>query len=274
MRVCSVALASVAAVAIAGGAFAEIPGPVETRSARAADLDLRAVVGASVALHERRLFFDQERDRFDLPHLQIELAFLQRVAVELDYSLLLVRFHEVSTDLEPVEDGYGSGDLRVRTRLVAVIEGARWPAVAIQLGVKLPNASSRTGFGTDETDVEAGLLLSKALGPVDLHGSIALGILGNPMLRSAQDDVLLASGLVVVHAAPWLRFLAEVWGMPRSAENSGRAVFRGGVGFRIKGIDLGVVAGVGMTASSPRFVAGLDVGFQGPLRREPDGDQP
>ena len=274
MRACYAALMALVATAVAGGAFAEIPGPVETRSARAADLDLRAVVGASMALHERRLFFDQERDRFDLPHLQVELAFLQRIAVELDYSLLLVRFHEATTELEPVENGYDSGDLRVRTRLVALREGARWPAVAVQIGVKLPNASSRTGFGTDETDVEAGLLVSKALGPVDLHGSIALGILGNPMLRSAQDDVLLMSGLVVLHAAPWLRFLAEVWGMPPSAVNSGRAVFRGGAGFRVKGIDLGVVAGVGMTASSPRFVAALDVGVQGPLRREPDGEQP
>jgi len=268
------ALVAWTAVAAVHGAFAEIPGPVETRSARAADLDLRVVCGASVALHERRLFFEQERDRYELPHLQVELSFVHRVAVELDYSLLLVRFHEDWSELEPVEDGYGSGDLRVRTRLVALREGVHWPAVAVQLGVKLPNASSRTGFGTDETDVEAGLLVSKALGPVDLHGSIALGILGNPMLRSAQDDVLLASGLVVVHATPWLRFLAEVWGMPRSAENSGRAVFRGGAGFHVKGIDLGIVAGVGMTASSPRFVAALDIGFQGPLRREPDGDSP
>ena len=55
-------------------ARAEIPGPVETRSARAGDLDLRLVIGAGVVLGERRLFFEHARDRVELPHLQAELG--------------------------------------------------------------------------------------------------------------------------------------------------------------------------------------------------------
>ena len=255
-----------------GTVRAEIPGPVETRSARSADLDLRAVAGVAVALDDHRLFFGHVHDRVHLPHLQVELAFLHRVCVELDYSLLRVDFDREPTGWEPIEDGYGSGDLRVRTRFTVVREKGWVPAMGVQLGVKLPNAGAREGFGTDETDMDVGLLVTKGIGPVDLHGSMALGILGNPMERAAQDDVFLGSFLAVVHAAGWLRLLAEVAGMPPSPVNSGRAVFRGGVGFRGGGIDVGVVAGVGMTPSSPRFVAGLDVGFHGPLRRDPEGD--
>jgi hypothetical protein len=267
-------IVALVALACCGVARAEIPGPVETRSARSADLQLRAVVGAGVALDERRLFFDQQRDRFDLPHLQVELAMLHRIAVELDYAVWMMRFDEQTSDLEPLENGYESGDLRVRTRLTAIREGGWWPAVAIQLGVKLPNARDRAGFGTNETDCEVGLLLSRALGPVDLHGSMALGILGDPMRRAAQDDVFLGSALVVVHPAPGFRLLAEFWGMPPSAANGGRAIARGGFGLSAGGIDLGITAGVGMTPASPRFVAALDVGFQGPLRDDPDGDDP
>ncbi len=266
--------AALVVLVVAPRALAGIPGPVETRSARAADLQLRAVAGVGLALDEQRLFFDQQRDRLDLPHLQVELAMLHRIVVELDYAVWLIRFDEDTSDLEPLEDGYESGDLRVRTRLTAIREGGWWPAVAIQLGVKLPNARDRAGFGTNETDCEVGLLLTRALGPVDLHGNLALGILGDPMRRAAQDDVFLGSALVVVHPTPWLRLLAEFWGMPPSAANAGRAVVRGGIGLSLGGIDLGVVAGVGMTPASPRFVAALDVGFQGPLRTEPEGDQP
>ena len=252
-------------------ARAEVPGPVWTRPARAGDLDLRFVAGAAVAVGEHRFFFDQVRDRYQLPHLQVEIAFLRRVALEFDYALLLVRFDTPSTGHEPTEDGYGSGDLRVRTRLIPVVEGPRWPGVGIELGVKLPNARARAGYGTDETDVHAGLIVSKTLGPVDLTGSAALAILGDPTKFAAQDDAVWLSGLVVVRPAPWLRFLAEVWGMPPSPANGGRAVARGGAGFRMGKFDLSVIAGVGMTGSSPRFVAGLDVGFDGSLRRQDEG---
>jgi len=259
------------AIGLAGGARGEIPGPVQTRSARAGELDLRLVAGASVSIGERRLFFEHRRDRFELPHLQIELSFLRRVALELEYALWLVRFDDEATDHEPLEDGFGSGDLRVRSRFAVLVEQPWSPALAAQINIKLPNASARDGFGTNETDLELGLLVSKALGPVDLHGSVALGILGDPTRRAAQDDVLLVSALVVVRPAPVLRLLVEVWAMAPSALNSGRAVARGGAALRLRGIDLGVIAGVGLSADSPRFVAGLDVGFDGPLRKpEPE----
>lgn len=260
-------LLAVLAVLAVPSAQGEIPGPVQTRSARAGEFDLRVVAGASVTLGERRLFFGHSRDRLELPHLQVEFSFLRRVAIELDYALWWIRFQSQASDKEPLEDGYGSGDLRVRSRFAVLVEHCWRPALAVQLGVKLPNASSRDGFGTDETDVEAGILLSKLLGPVDLHLSVALGILGDPTRRAAQDDVLLVSGLLVLRPAPPLRLLVEVWAMAPSPLNSGRAVLRGGAGLRVRGIDLGVTAGVGLSPDSPWFVAGLDVGFDGPLRR-------
>ncbi len=248
-------------------ARAEIPGPVATRSARAGELDLRLVIGTAVVLGERRLFFGHARDRVELPHLQAELSLLGRVAVELDYALWLVRLFADASDREPLASGYGSGDLRIRSRLAVLVEGPRRPALAVQLGAKLPNASARDGFGTDETDLELGVLITRAVGPLDLHGSVALGVLGDPTRRAAQDDVLLLSGLVVMRPMPGLRWLLDLSAMAPSARNEGRAVLRGGAGVRLRGIDLAVTAGVGLSAHSPWFVAGLDVGYDGPLRR-------
>jgi hypothetical protein len=251
---------------------AAVPGPLETRSARCGDLHLRAVAGAAVVVGERRLFFDQTRDRAELPHLQVELSFASRVAVELDYALWLIAQHESASSIEPVEDGYGSGDLRIRTRFGALVERGWTPAVAIQVGVKLPNAPDRNGFGTDETDVDLGVLITKGLGPVDIHGNVALGILGDPTERAAQDDVLLLSLLIAVKPVKPVRLLAEVWAMPIAARNPPLATVRGGVGLNLRGVDLAFVAGVGMTVDSPRFVAGVDVGFDGSLRRATQGE--
>ena len=107
---------------------------------------------------------------------------------------------------------------------------------------------------------------------MDLTGSAALAILGDPTKFAAQDDAVWLSGLVVIHPAPGLRFPLEVWCMPPSPANGGRVVARGGAGLRIGKFDLSVTAGVGMTGSSPRFVAGLDLGFDGSLRRPDEGD--
>ncbi len=256
-----------------GAARAEVPGPLETRSARCDVLALRAVAGAAVAVGERRLFFDHTRDRAELPHLQVEISFASRVAVELDYALWLIHQRDQATGIEPLEDGYGSGDLRIRSRFGVLLEQGWWPAVAVQVGVKLPNARDRSGFGTDETDVELGVLITRRLGPLDLHGNVSLGILGDPTERAAQDDVLLLSLLLAVHPAePW-RLLAEVWAMPVAARNPPLATVRGGVGLNLGGVDLALVAGVGMTADSPRFLAGLDVGFDGSLRPAAEGER-
>jgi len=251
-------------------ASAEILGPVETRSARAGELDLHLTAGAAVAVGETSLFFQESRNRFDLPHLQFELSFLQRVALELEYSVWMMRFEEAPTGHEQLEDGFASGDLHVRSRYGLLIEGEWRPALAFQFGFKLPNARARNGFGTNETDCVLGALISKDLGPLGFHGSLALGILGDPTRRAAQDDVLLSSFLLEVRPAQGLRFLAEIAGMPPSAMNTGRAVIRGGVGFRVKGFDLGVAAGVGISEDSPSFVAGLDLGFHGSLTPGPE----
>ncbi len=255
---------------VACGASAEILGPVETRSARAGDLDMHLSAGAALAVAESSLFFGEARDRFDLPHLQFELSFLQRVALELEYSVWLMRFDEAPTGHEQLEDGFASGDLHVRSRYGILVEGGWRPALAVQFGFKLPNAKARNGFGTNETDCVLGVLISKDIGPLGLHGNLALGILGDPTRRAAQDDVLLSSFLLEVRPVQGLRFLAEVAGMPPSAMNSGRAVLRGGAGIRVKGFDLGVAAGVGISEDSPGFVAGLDLGFHGPLTPGPE----
>lgn len=92
---------------------------------------------------------------------------------------------------------YGPGDLRLATSArIAPAAGVR-PALWLDWEVKLPNASTERGLGTDETDV-AVMALTRWAGP---DGAVTAGaglvILGDPLRYSAQDD----AALVLLSAA-------------------------------------------------------------------------
>jgi len=80
----------------------------------------------------------------------------------------------------------GLGDLEATLLVLAVHERARLPAVAVAAEVKIPTARNAL-LGTREADYTGYLVLSKRIGPVDLHLNASYAVLGDPPAVNADN---------------------------------------------------------------------------------------
>lgn len=168
---------------------------------------------------------------------------------------------------------FGSGDLRMFTKVWLARQRAYLPALGLHFGTKLPNASRSRMLGTDDTDFEADGLLSEDFGPLAVHANLGLLLLGNsgPTIGNSfsaggQDDLFNYSvGLTsaqlgqIVPAGVMLRLEAELAGQTGSHFDNDRMDVRFGVQLQ-RGAStfyLGVSAGL-ITASEN---VGASTGF-------------
>ncbi|MBI5623872.1 MAG: hypothetical protein HY924_08850 [Elusimicrobia bacterium] len=105
------------------------------------------------------------------------------------------------------------GDILLGTKWTALREQGLRPGLGFRWAVKLPNTSEETGLGTDQTDVMAGLIVSKTLGRVQLDGNLGLAIMGDPTHEVDQVDVMTGGVAASVLVAPRLAAVAEVEGV-------------------------------------------------------------
>ncbi|MCK6524040.1 hypothetical protein L6R49_21745, partial [Myxococcota bacterium] len=113
---------------------------------------------------------------------------------------------------------YGPGDLRLGTSARILPQRGPRPSLWLDWEVKLPNASTERGLGTDETDVSAmGFARwAGAAGSVTAGGGLV--ILGDPLRYSAQDDAALAFVSAARPLGP-TRLLARAGGRLPSPRN-------------------------------------------------------
>ncbi len=138
---------------------------------------------------------------------------------------------------------YGSGDLRMFTKVWITRERDLLPASGLRFGTKLPNANRDAQLGTDDTDFEANGLLSKHLGPLSLHANMGILLLGNSgspisnVYQAGGQDDLIDFSFAAVSApmgaravgAAQLRLLAEVAGQNGSHYANDRSDIRFGL---------------------------------------------
>lgn len=138
---------------------------------------------------------------------------------------------------------FGSGDLRLFTKVRVARQRDLWPALGLRFGTKLPNASHRAGLGTDDTDFEADALASDDLGPFTVHVNLGLLLLGNPgptigdaFSAGGQDDLfnynVAVTSLQLGQLAPgaaMLRLVAELTGQTGSRFDNDRTAVRFGL---------------------------------------------
>jgi len=137
---------------------------------------------------------------------------------------------------------FGSGDMRIFTKVHIINEREFFPGIGLRFGTKLPNANRRDRLGTDDTDFGADALVSKDLGPLSAHLNLGLLLLGNsgPLIGNSfraggQDDMV--DYAVGVESAPLtgsaattvVRLLAEIAGQGNSHFNNDRSVARVGL---------------------------------------------
>ena len=163
-------------------------------------------------------------------------------------------------------DGTGSlgpGDLRLGTsaRILPAL-GAR-PALWLDWEVKLPNASTALGLGTDETDVAA-MALVRWGGP---EGTITAGaglvILGDPQRYSAQDDAALVHLSASRPLGP-TRVLARAGGRLPSPRNPADLSLGLGVEGARGAARLGLELSAGLTPAAADVGARLWIGARTP----------
>ena len=108
------------------------------------------------------------------------------------------------------------GDLAFWVKVAAVKQGHRRPALSFDLGAKLPNANNESGLGTDEADTFGGVILGHAGPAHDLRLNLGLAILGDPVNRASQEDML-TYGVAGRHGARHA-LLWEIWGRGASSD--------------------------------------------------------
>ena len=143
-------------------------------------------------------------------------------------------------------------DLVIATKIRLRAEGAGHPALGIRFATRLPNASNESGLGKDTTDFFASLLVGQTVQSIRIVGNIGLGILQDPTVGHAQNDVL-TYGVSLARA---LTDRAEIVG-----EVNGRVSTRSGPPFPGTETRSLLTVGARYTRNAIRFDAGLSFGL-------------
>jgi hypothetical protein len=204
-----------------------------------------AVLGVSYFHDLRYPFFTpggvlRRLDLLQLPHLEFHIGAGGWVEIQAAYDVLYLD-EETSTGLTNWQ--YGSGDIRLFTKVRLLGEAAILPAVGLRFGTKLPNANRENQLGTDAFDFGADVLVSKDFGLLAADVNLGLVLLDNPgssitdtFAPGGQDDLF--DYAVAVVSAPLgdpqpgavaLRLLGEITGLTGSRFDNDRASARAGI---------------------------------------------
>jgi hypothetical protein len=204
-----------------------------------------AILGVAYFHNMRFPFFTppgalRSQELVELPHLGFHIGAGNWAEIQASYDLLYL--NETAANGQ-TNTQYGSGDIRIFTKVRLLRETDILPALGLRFGTKLPNANRKDLLGTDDTDFGADVLASKDWGVVTTHVNLGIVLLGNsgPTIGNSfkaggQDDLF--SYAVAVASAPLgapqqgatkLRLLAEVTGLAGSHFDNDRATGRIGV---------------------------------------------
>ena len=193
--------------------------------------------------------------------LQLDGGFYNRLTVTArrpaPLSHLLDFTGDQTTDVE---------DVVVATKIRLLSETESRPAFGVRLATQLPNAGNESGLGLDTTNFFASLLVGKTVQSVRIVGNAGLGILGDPVGRNQQGDVLTYGVSLARAVRQGVEVVGEVNGRYAPTEleatppgTDSQAIIRLGGRFThaTVRVDGGII--IGMTARDPDFgfTAGL-----------------
>ena len=210
-------------------------------------------------------------DLLQLPHMEFRIGAGGWVEIQAAYDLLYLN-EETSSGLTNWQ--YGSGDIRMFTKVRLLRETVVLPAVSLRFGTKLPNANRENQLGTDAFDFGADFLVSKDFGLLTAHVNMGLVLLDNPgssitnAFKPGGQDDLFDYAVALVSAplgapqpeAIMVRLLGEVTGLTGSRFDNDRASARLGVqmtrgpGTFYLGVSTGLVTGSEHIGASTGFI--------------------
>ncbi len=183
-------------------------------------------IGASYQDGTRNLFRSggNRRRLSELPSLTLNLGLGERVEGQLQYSYLQLKKKGQSNQ-------WGSGDLTVVLKVRLWQESPRLPAMAVRLATKLPNASFRDDFGTNQFDFFMDFLATRNYSTFSTYLNLGLAILGEPRRGfSGQDDSFrYAVGVQAPLLSNRLHGLMSVEGMAGNQSINHRCALKTGI---------------------------------------------
>ncbi|HDD43640.1 MAG TPA: hypothetical protein ENG63_02090 [Candidatus Desulfofervidus auxilii] len=171
-------------------------------------------------LHDRWFPFerkDTDRRELQLPQIDLNIGIVHNVEIHLSYFYLY-------QDSKNTGSEWGSGDLNVGIKINLLREDIYIPAFSLDISTKLPNADYEKRLGTDETDFFAKILLTKKWSECKIFFNIGIGILGNPKMYNAQDDIMVYGFGINYKMRPSLKVLGEISGWAFSHKHNNYTV--------------------------------------------------
>lgn len=143
------------------------------------------------------------------------------------------------------------GDVTISTRVRFLKEKNRRPALGLRTSFKLPNTKYVPyGLGSNQADYYSHLLVTKHFGDAETRLNVGFGIVGDPKALSAQDDVYLLSGAVIVPASSRFSLFAEVYGLTGYYDDDDKLLARFGGMVNLGGLELAVFGSARLAGSN------------------------
>jgi hypothetical protein len=186
------AASAIAAWALLAGVAAAQTLPLQTEEATTAPRGTLVLeTGAEAIRDEPNFLTGRPRDRWAGPLLRLVHSPSDNVEIDLEWTA------RVGQRDDPV---FGSvsdwGDVALRAKVRFVDDGPGHPALSARFGVLLAETSFGNGLGPNALRMSAQMLVSKAVGPVTVHGNAGLA-LHDEVGRPHEQRDFLAYGLAV-----------------------------------------------------------------------------
>lgn len=148
------------------------------------------------------------------------------------------------------------GDLFLSTKIRMLQESDLKPSFGFFTSVQVPNASTAKGLGLNATQYRGGILVGKHFGELHVFGNLGLGILANPVLAGAQNDVMLYGLAGIYPLTSKVNLAGEVFGHRNSRHQAplgteSLSQFRMGLQVHAGGLRWDVAAVAGLAHHSP-----------------------
>lgn len=240
--------------------------PLQTEEATTAPRGTLVLEVGGDAIHDEPNFITgHPRDRWDGPLLRLVHSPSDNVEIDVEWTARVGQRND--PDFGSVSD---FGDVGLRAKVRFADDSGGHPAIAARFAVLLPETSFGNGLGPNALRMSAQMLVTKAFGPLTLHGNAGLA-LNDEVFRPHEQRDLLAYGLAGTFRVARRATLVGEWaglagkGMPGADAHS---ELRAGV--RLGGERLGASAalrrGLGQADGTWGVIGGLTIRLSAPAR--------
>ncbi len=154
-------------------------------------------------------------------------------------------------------DESGLGDITVGAKYAILVEDEATPGLSVGLDLVLPTGDEDLLGEDNDLDFVIKSAISKAVGPVDLHGNLDFTIWGKD---DAAEETNIAYGAAVEYPINALTITGEIQGSNVEIGDDKEMALYAGLRYNVSDVlDVGGTLGIGLTDASPDLTIGAGV---------------